>query len=65
VACLQGPGGDDIPRNFSMSDLMAMGQDLMGPLHQPQLDAEFDLGGGSSADDEMPDGDDAARQPSH
>jgi hypothetical protein len=48
-----------------MSDLMAMGQDLMGPEHQPQLDAEVDLGGGSSADDEVPDGADAARQPSH
>ena len=48
-----------------MSDLMAMGQDLMGPEHQPQLDAEVDLGGGSSADDAMPDGDDGiTRQPS-
>lgn len=63
VALLQGPG-DDIPRNFSMSDLMAMGDNLLGPSHQPQLDAqldaEMDLGdgglGGEGSDAQPGDG---------
>ncbi len=50
-ACLptlrQGTGGEDIPRNFSMSDLHLFGgHDTMdgGHVHMA-LDAELDLGG--------------------
>lgn len=48
VPLLQGTGHDlvgdmQIPRNFSMSDLM--GTDLMDPAHHQPLDAELDLGG--------------------
>lgn len=46
----QGTAGDDIPRNFSMSDLMAMGTDLMDAGQQPQLDdADLDLGDGGGS----------------
>jgi hypothetical protein len=48
-----------------MSDLMAMGQDLMGPEHQLQLDAEVDLGGGSSPDEAPPDGNAVTQLPPH